>query len=328
MSLLAAQSIKPGEPAKERLHWSAMSAYHVGWLGSLVLVSIYILFSKAYGWRWPEESELSLPSLPVQTNWQLLITPKVSCAADPPFAALVTMTGAADAEARAVVRSTWGGISRVGKRRVRLFFVLGIVSSQEVQRAVEEEAEKYGDILQHSAPDKYRHLTYKTITAFRWLADACPEAKFLVKADADIFIDMNKLLRYLSTHEDETNVAAGVLRTNVPVIREPSNRNYEDPGVYSPSTYPPYLSGPIYIISNDLVAKIAAIANLLPVLSNEDCFVGTCLQALGVQPQSSAPAAIIDVFFTDFGDISEIRKWMAIHPVVKERLLTLWRELH
>ncbi|CDI73685.1 hypothetical protein, conserved [Eimeria praecox] len=320
--------MEPEKPVKERWNWSDMSVYHVGCLLFLAFVSIYIFLSKAHGWRWPEERQLSLLSLPVQTSWRLLITPKVSCADDPPFAALVTMTGAADAEARAVVRSTWGGVSRVGNRRVRVFFVLGTVGSHEAQQAVEKEAEMYGDILQHSAPDKYRHLTYKTITAFRWIKDACPEAKFLVKADADVFIDMNRLLGYLNAHQGEKDVAAGVLRTNVQVIREPTNRNYEDPGVYSPATYPPYLSGPLYIISADLVAKIAAVAKWLPVLSNEDCFVGTCLEALGVHPQSSAPAAMIDVFFNDFSDITDIRKWMAIHPVAKERLLTLWRELH
>ena len=326
--LFSVQFTGAGKPVKEWWIWSGISVYHVGWLVFLAFVSIYIFFSKSRGWRWPEERQLSLVSLPVQTNWRLLITPQISCADDPPFAALVTMTGAADAEARAVVRSTWGGVSRVGTRRVRVFFVLGTVGSQEVQQAVEKEAETYDDILQHSAPDKYRNLTHKTITAFRWVANACPQAKFLVKADADVFMDINKLLGYLNAHQDETDLAAGVLRTNAVVIRDPKNRNYEDPGVYSPATYPPYLSGPLYIISNDLVAKIAAVAKWLPVLSNEDCFVGTCLQALGVKPQSCAPAVIIDVFFNDSSDISDIRKWMAVHPIVKERLLTLWGELH
>ncbi|CDJ30358.1 uncharacterized protein EMH_0028240 [Eimeria mitis] len=356
---------KPVEPEKhvnERWYWSGISVYHVGWFVFLAFLSIYISLSRAHGWRWSDERQLSLNSLPVQTRWRLLITPRVSCAEDPPFVALITMTGAADAEAREVVRRTWGGVSRVGKRRVRLFFLLGTVGSQEVQQAVEKEAETFGDILQHSAPDlffllgtvgsqevqqavekeaetfgdilqhsapdKYRNLTYKTITAFRWVTESCPEAKFLVKADADVLIDMNKLLGYLNAHQDETDVAAGVLRTNIPAIRDPSNKNYEDPGVYSASTYPPYLSGPLYIVSRDLVAKIAAVAKWLPVLSNEDCFIGTCLQALGVQPQSTLPGAMIDVFFNNSGDISELRNWMAIHPVVKEKLLTLWGELH
>ncbi|CDJ58867.1 hypothetical protein, conserved [Eimeria maxima] len=321
-------SMDKEKPANDNWSWRDMSVYHVGWLVFLGLVWIYIFLSKAHGWKWPGEGQLSLLSLPVQTDWRLLITPKVSCADDPPFAALVTMTGAADAEARAVVRSTWGGVSRVGKRRLRVFFLLGTQASEEVQETVVKEAAMYGDILQHSAPDKYRNLTYKTITAFRWIANACPEAKFLIKADADVFLDVNKLVDYLNAHQDEPDVAAGVLRTNVAVVRERTHRNYEDPAVYSQPKYPPYLSGPLYIISGDLVAKIAAVAKWLPVLSNEDCFVGTCLQALGVQPQSSAPGAIIDVFFRNFSDISDLRKWMAIHPIAKERLLALWQELH
>lgn len=290
-----------------------------------LLFSILLVLVCSFDWF--EEVPVPLLSLPLQTSWRLLITPNVSCSEDPPFVALATMTAAADFEGRERVRNTWGGVGIVNGRRVRLFFVLGAVASKSVQEAVEAEAAWHGDILQHAAPEKYTHLTYKTITLIQWLARSCPQANFLVKADGDVLLDLNKIVAYLTAKQHEPNVAAGFVRVNNPVLRYRSHRNYEDPFVYPHPTYPLYPAGPCYMLSGALVGKIAEVAVALPRLNNEDCFIGLCLQRLGVEPQDSAPQAPINPEFDDAQGINEVMKWAAVHPVRPTRFLPLWNDM-
>ncbi|KAL8441831.1 hypothetical protein Emag_006876 [Eimeria magna] len=248
----------------------------------------------------------------------------VSCAEDPPFVALFSMVSAADFEGREVLRNTWGAEGVVLGRRVRRFFVLGTHPSNEVQEAVEAEAAKHGDILQHVAPDKYSLLTLKAITVLDWVAKSCPQAKFLVKADSDIFLDLKKVVSYLVSRENEVDVAAGSVLLNSPVVRSPSHRNYQDPAVYPHSSYPPYISGPCYMLSGDLVIKMAEVSKKLPRLRNEDCFIGLCLDTLGIRPQASAPMVSMKMDFDDSSDVNDLMRWAVAHPIRRERLLAFW----
>ncbi|CDJ49587.1 hypothetical protein, conserved [Eimeria brunetti] len=204
---------------------------------------LYIVISKACSWNWHGEPQAAVLSLPLQTSWQLLITPKVSCAEDPPFAALMVMTGAADSEGRMLVRNTWGGATHVSNRRVRLFFLLGAQGTPELQKTVETEAEEYGDILQHAAPDKYTNLATKTATMIQWMAVSCPEAKFLVKADTDTLVNLDVMIPYLVKMENSGDLALGARLDNMPLITSENSRNYQDPLVFPRKTFPPYLSG-------------------------------------------------------------------------------------
>ncbi|KAL8271111.1 hypothetical protein Esti_004965 [Eimeria stiedai] len=288
--------------------------------GAVVIIILVVL----YWWILFGGAHPGLLSLPPQISWRLLITPTVSCADDPPFVALFSMVNAADFEGREVLRSTWGAASVVLGRRVRRFFVLGTHPFKAMQEVVEAEAAKHGDILQHTAPDKYSLLTLKAITVLQWVATSCPQTKFLVKADSDIFLDVEKVVSYLMFRENEANVAAGTLLSASPVLRSPSHRNYQDPAVYPQSSYPPYMSGPCYMLSVDLVSKMAEVSKKIPRVRNEDCFIGLCLNALGIRPQASAPMAPMEMDFDDSSDVSELTRWAVAHPVRRERLLALW----
>ncbi|KAL8453616.1 hypothetical protein Emed_000751 [Eimeria media] len=265
--------------------------------------------------------------MPPQTTWPLLITPKVSCAEDPPFVALFSMVRAADLEGREALRRTWGAEGVVLGRRVRLFFVLGTHPFEAVQETVEAEAAKHGDILQHMAPEKYSLLTQKAITVLDWVAHSCPQAKFLVKADSDLFLDIEKVVSYLASRENETNVAAGSLNLNSSVQRSPSHRNYQNPAVYPHAFYPPYIAGACYMLSSDVVIRMAEVSKKLPRVSNEDCFIGLCLDALGIRPQDSKLALPMAMEFDDSSDVNDLMQWAVAHPIRPERLLAFWSDV-
>ncbi|CDI73686.1 hypothetical protein, conserved [Eimeria praecox] len=286
---------------------------------------LYIVISKACSWKWHGEPQVSMLSLPLQTNWRLLITPKVSCAEDPPFAALMVMTGAGDSEGRMVVRNTWGEASRVANRRIRLFFLLGTVKQQEVQKAVEKEAEAYGDILQHAAPDKYTNLSTKAATMIQWMAESCPQAKFLVKADTDTLVNLDLMIPYLIKVENKGDLALGSRLDNMPIITSEKSRNYQDPLVFPRKTFPPYLSGACYIVSGSLIQKVARVLPEVPRVRNEDTFLGMCLERLRIEPTDIGPEARINPWFDPAKGPCAAFRLAAAHAFKRDLLVAIWK---
>lgn len=291
-------------------------------------ISVWLAMLKPYYWKRYTEAQSPLLSLPVQTSWRLLITPHVSCSDDPPFVALATMTSAADASVRNVVRNTWGSLRTVAESRVRLFFIAGTSASQNVQSALEAEAAQYGDILQHAAPDTYSNLALKTATIVDWLATSCPQAKFFVKADTDTLLNLELLVPYLKKRQNEQDLALGVRLDGMPVVTSPQSRNYQDPLVYPNETFPPYLSGACYIVSGDLVKKLSKVLADVPRVRNEDTFVGMCLKRLGVEPQSIGRQAGINPWFDPSKGPCAAFRWAAAHPFRKDLLWAAWTWWH
>lgn len=308
--------------------WTTVSRILLYSLIFTTAIFVWLAMLKPYYWKWYREPQSPLLSLPVQTSWRLLITPNVSCSDDPPFVALITMTGAAEVSGRVVVRNTWGSLGTVAESRVRLFFIVGTAASQNVQSALEAEAAQYGDILQHAAPDKYSNLASKTATMIEWLATSCPQAKFFVKADTDTLINLELLIPYLKKRQNEQDLALGVRLDGMPVVSSPQLRNYQDPLVYPHSTFPPYLSGACYIVSGDLVKKLSKVLAEVPRVRNEDTFLGMCLKRLGVEPQSIGRKVGINPWFDPSKGPCAAFRWAAAHPFKKDLMWATWTWWH
>lgn len=102
-------------------------------------------------------------------------------------------------EKRKVIRRTWGR----RKRRVLLLFALGSVKYQKIQKKIVRENRIYGDIIQGTFLDSYKNLTYKHIMLFKYVVYHCEQAKYMLKTDDDIFINVDSLTSFL-----EKNVSA------------------------------------------------------------------------------------------------------------------------
>ncbi|XP_046607711.1 beta-1,3-galactosyltransferase 5-like isoform X1 [Neodiprion virginianus] len=89
---------------------------------------------------------------------------------------------------RMTIRETWGnkvhGI-------VALFFV-GMTS--DLQSKLEEEDKTYGDIVQGNFVDSYRNLTYKHVMLLKWAKYHCPNVKYVLKLDDDVFVNTPAML--------------------------------------------------------------------------------------------------------------------------------------
>ncbi|NXU93299.1 B3GT2 galactosyltransferase, partial [Xiphorhynchus elegans] len=60
-----------------------------------------------------------------------------------------------------------------------------------------EEDELHGDILQQDFLDTYNNLTLKTLMGLEWVSRFCPNATYVMKADHDVFLNLEFLVRRL-----------------------------------------------------------------------------------------------------------------------------------
>ena len=97
---------------------------------------------------------------------------------------------------RLLIRNTWGNCSS-SKYTCRLVFFLGLPGKQGVEEAIQIEADMYKDVVQEDFVDHYHNLTHKAIGAMRWISEFCFKARFIVKADDDMFVDTVKLFKLL-----------------------------------------------------------------------------------------------------------------------------------
>ncbi|XP_015368675.1 PREDICTED: uncharacterized protein LOC107165107 [Diuraphis noxia] len=76
-------------------------------------------------------------------------------------------------------------------------------AEQAVQRVLGREYGRYGDLIQCQSRDTYTNLTLKSIAALEWTRQYCPWARYLLKTDDDMFIDVRRLLRFINKVETE-----------------------------------------------------------------------------------------------------------------------------
>ncbi|XP_054156772.1 beta-1,3-galactosyltransferase 5-like [Oppia nitens] len=146
---------------------------------------------------------------------------------------------------RQELRSGWVGVMK--SRNIGVWFAIALNNNQTVNEELLIESNKYNDIIQFGFVDHYYNLTLKSIAIQRWLHRYCPSVKYGLKADDDIFVNVDLLLEVLS---DFKTGISGYLLKNSDVIREVGNKWYIPKQYYSPDNYPDYLLGSAYIADN------------------------------------------------------------------------------
>lgn len=200
-------------------------------------------------------------------------------------------------ERRQAIRDTWGNESYIWLKlgaSVRVVFALGVhpvvKDRPRVQRALLQEDQTYGDLIQQDFVDTFHNLTTKLILQFHWGYLFCPQAHFFMSADDDIFIHMPNLVKYLrhvlSSQTGAKDLWVGHVNRGAPPIRRKDNKYYVPYELYPWPSYPDYTSGAGYVVSGDVAAKIYhATLTQNSSLYIDDVFMGICAKAMGVSPQ-------------------------------------------
>ena len=70
------------------------------------------------------------------------------------------------------------------------WYYKGATPDPELQRRLEEESRRHGDLVQGDFLDTYHNLSYKAVMGSLWVAEFCGQAEFVVKIDDDCFLDL------------------------------------------------------------------------------------------------------------------------------------------
>ncbi|XP_071813608.1 beta-1,3-galactosyltransferase 1-like [Apostichopus japonicus] len=184
---------------------------------------------------------------------------------------------------RDIQRNSSLSVSQVSGKIIRSIFLLGDSGDQTVTSKVRNEADKYGDILMEDFHDSYRNLTLKTLMGLKWASLYCPKAKYVLKTDDDVFLELTNLIHLLEGAPRQSFMTGFVYKGTKP-IRDKRSKWYISEEAYPRDIYPPYCCGIGYVISGDLPGKILEMSFKIPYIFLEDAYVGLCIEKLNVVP--------------------------------------------
>ena len=164
-----------------------------------------------------------------------------------------------------------------------IIYLVGVPDNEELQtnpnlrEETIKESDNYRDLAITNNVDVYNNLTLKTIAALEWARQFCPEADFLLKTDDDMFIHMKRLLFTIRNLRASTLSPNGIILGNVAAgwkpVRNPESKYYITQEQYSESSYPPFVTGPSYLISRPAFDLLQQAAMNRPFFHLEDVFI-------------------------------------------------------
>ncbi|NXO42777.1 B3GL1 acetylgalactosaminyltransferase, partial [Locustella ochotensis] len=251
------------------------------------------------------------------------------CADARPFLVILVASSPGDVKARQAVRITWGSRDSWWGQRVLTLFLLGRDAPREHGAAalsVEDESILYGDIIRQDFLDTYDNLTLKTIMAFQWLSEFCPNARFFMKTDADVFINTPNLVRFLLQLNSSENVFTGYPLIDNFAFRGLDKKRFISYEEYPFKLYPPYCSGLGYILDGKLALRTYELMGHVKPLKFEDVYVGICLNILKVNitiPEGPEQFFLYKINF----DVCKYRHLIAVHGLTSSELVQFWQDL-
>ena len=206
---------------------------------------------------------------------------------------------------RQVVRQTWlsylvNNSRSLGRSNVRAFkdptdaandliihywFVCGHYYDNEsdIEGAVNNESNVYGDILRLEYTESYILLVHKTLSSLRFASKM--DVRFVLKIDDDVYLHFPRMIWWLRTASLPEKLYGGYLMTKAKPIRKPLHKWHVSKQHYNKTFFPPYCNGPFYFMSRAAVLEVLEASftegSSFPL---EDVFIGILAQKVGLKP--------------------------------------------
>lgn len=182
---------------------------------------------------------------------------------------------------RQAIRTSWG---QKDDHKFYIRFLLG--SKKHLQRLVDLETAKFGDIIQKDFADEYRNNTYKTMMGFDWSVRYCDKAEFTLFVDDDHYTNKLAILDYASALSVDTRrtLFVGYLLFYRRPLRYPDNKWFVSRSEYPYPRYPPYLAGGGYVVSKTVVRKFSLAFPFIRYYWIDDTWLGIVALTIGVEP--------------------------------------------
>ena len=204
-----------------------------------------------------------------------------------PFLVIMVLSVHTNIDIREAIRNTWGRSANSGawpkvgllREQVKLVFLFGRGNTTLKDSIILTESKTRRDIVQADFVDSYFNLTYKVATGIRWVAQFCPGAKYILKADDDVFIHVHNLIKVLKkVSKPDSTTFYGHVYYNATVRR--TGRWEVEPRLFPFPVYPTYASGGSYIIPGSKIMELYIMAGYFDYLNLEDVFITGILRTI------------------------------------------------
>lgn len=181
---------------------------------------------------------------------------------------------AGNVEARSALRRAYPQslLSNLGVYRVFLLALMKPGVSDVTQNAILNENERFNDIVQGNFIENYRNLTYKHLMGIKWAISKC-QASNIIKMDDDIITDMYSLMKTIQAKDSKEFDLLGYILKDLRPIRLKANKWYVTKEEYGLTSYPPFMSGWLYVLRFSTAAKLIAAIETEKYFWIDDVFV-------------------------------------------------------
>lgn len=278
--------------------------------------------------------------VPVNPHYfKYMMNPAKMCYGQDIFLLVYVHTAPEHHKRRTAIRETWGNPLNFKDIIIKLVFLMGRPKEQNIQDALALENEAYGDIVQETFIDSYRNLTYKAIMGLKWITAHCNHAKFILKTDDDIFVNIFNLVNHLKSMYSfrQGNLSKMVLCLvwyRMKVIRDPKSKWYIPYSEFKEDYFPTYCSGSAYIFTADVAVDMYNVSSQIPFFWVDDFYItGLLAQKVGVKHEkfnsvySLGPSLFLEKFTEEnkwrtlvFGHVHNINHMTHVwNQILKER---------
>ncbi|KAL4234451.1 hypothetical protein ACF0H5_006097 [Mactra antiquata] len=187
---------------------------------------------------------------------------------------------------RMTLRTTWLTRTKKNTAKVRYAFILGQAGSKQMQLGALKEQRMYNDMVLANFSDTYANLTLKTLAAFHWVNTWCPQTRIIVKADDDVYINLDNLINFVSKNLRfmDNSVFGGCWKRVT--IRDRDSKYYVSNTTYPNSTFPETCSGTMYVTGIKVITRVLKVSPSIPFFHLEDVYVGFCMEKLGIKART------------------------------------------
>ncbi|XP_074871842.1 beta-1,3-galactosyltransferase 9 [Carettochelys insculpta] len=232
--------------------------------------------------------KLDMEPLKANISKSYIISSSEVCSDQEVFLLTIVFSSPANRTRRNLIRQTWGNVTGIRGYAVLTLFALGKPASETIQLDISEESQKHGDIIEGIFRDSSENETLKIVMSMEWTVTFCSNARFLLKTDEEVFVNIPSVSEYLlnlGTHLEDIYIGR-VIHQEMP-DRDPQSPGFVPFSQYEKEYYPDYCSGMAFVISQDVAQKIYVVAKETSILVPPDVFVGICAKNAGIAPIQS-----------------------------------------
>lgn len=255
-------------------------------------------------------------------NFPFLISEEHICTNKDVFLVVLIHTSPGHADLRKTQRETTLKGTTILGRSVIVLYLVGNSTQKSLNRRIETESSKYGDIIMEEFEDSYYNLTHKFMMGMRWVSTFCPNAQYVLKGDDDVYFNLYNIVQML-TRAPKTNFMSGYVYKYSKPYREEHSKWYISEKTYPNKYYPPFCRGYAYVMSGDLPPRLFHVAQQIPFFSLDDVFTGFCARRLNISP-------VYKLGFrgpgSDFLSFCSLNLSLAVHVGNRRSLAKLWQE--